>query len=221
MIAFAIPEGRFQTKQDLAYHALHRAIVRGELPPGERLVIEDVAARLEVSPIPVREALQRLERERLIEIRPHAGAVVSALSRADVDEVFALIEALEAAAAAPACAHATPEELTALERTLAALERARASGDHERWLERNAGFHLALIRLARMPLLAEMAERVFDRWERLRRHFFAALAERDEHGDVEHARMLSLLRARDAAGLEALLREHARSARDAYRARGA
>jgi DNA-binding GntR family transcriptional regulator len=219
MPALAAP-GTFLTKQDLAYQSLRRAIMRGELAPGARVVIDDVAPRLGVSIIPVREALQRLERERLVEIRPHAGAVVTALSKEDVAEVFALMESLEAAAAGPAAARATDEDIARLEAILRELEAARRARDHESWLERNAAFHLELCRLAGMPLLSEFAERVFARWERLRRHFFADAAEGPARADQEHRAILAALRARDGARLEGLLREHSRAAREAYRARG-
>jgi DNA-binding GntR family transcriptional regulator len=220
MPTLATPPGRFLTKQDLAYQALRRAIMRGELAPGSRVVIDDVAARLEVSIIPVREALARLERERLVEIRPHAGAVVTGLSKDDVAEVFTLMESLEAAAARPALSRATDEDLAALDDLLDGLESARKRRDHERRLERNAAFHLELCRLAGMPLLSEFAARVFDRWERLRRFFFADAAEGTARADQEHRAIVAALRARDADRLERLLREHNQAARQAYRARG-
>ncbi len=216
----AAPPGRFLTKQELAYQALRQAIMRGELEPGTRVVIDDVAVRLGVSIIPVREALQRLERERLVEIRPHAGAVVTALSKDDVAEVFALMEGLEAAAAGPAVARASDQDIAALAALLDGIEAARKRRDHERWLERNAAFHLELCRLAGMPLLSEFAARVFDRWERLRRHFFSDAAEGTARADHEHRDILAALRARDGLALERLLREHNRAARESYRKRG-
>ena len=73
------PSPRHQTKQGMVYAALREAIMRGELPPGRRLIIAEIAQRLRVSPIPVREALQSLQAEGLVENVPHSGATAAAI----------------------------------------------------------------------------------------------------------------------------------------------
>jgi DNA-binding GntR family transcriptional regulator len=82
----------FQTKQEVVYQTLRTAITHCEIKPGERLVIEEIAQQLNVSPIPVREALQLLQSERLIEAIPHGGATVAPISQASVAEIFTLME---------------------------------------------------------------------------------------------------------------------------------
>ena len=62
-----------RTKQEFVYRTLRDAILRCELQPGERLVIDDLARRLNVSIIPVREALQLLQAESLVQVVPHVG----------------------------------------------------------------------------------------------------------------------------------------------------
>src|ERR1700759_1159837 len=90
------PSGRtFQTKQAMVYHTLREAIVQARRQPGERLIIDDLASQLAVSSIPVREALQLLQAERLVEQRPHVGAVVASITPDAVREIFALLECLE------------------------------------------------------------------------------------------------------------------------------
>ena len=74
----------FRTKQELVYASLRDAILTCAIPPDERLVIEDVARRLNVSAIPVREALQLLRSEGLVTLIPHMGATVTPLSRDSV-----------------------------------------------------------------------------------------------------------------------------------------
>ena len=69
--------------------------MRCELAPGQRLVIDDLARRLEVSAIPVREALQLLQSEGLVHTVPHVGATVAPISRESIDEVFTVMEGLE------------------------------------------------------------------------------------------------------------------------------
>jgi DNA-binding GntR family transcriptional regulator len=79
-----------RTLADHAFAAIHSAILSGELEPGERLPIEDLAELLGMSPMPVREALRRLDSVGLVEMIAHRGARVAELS---VDELRELYEA--------------------------------------------------------------------------------------------------------------------------------
>nr|MDA3874971.1 GntR family transcriptional regulator [Kiritimatiellia bacterium] len=83
------------TKQQAAYQQLRKVIMSGELQPGTRLVIDKIALDFEVSAIPVREALGQLEKEGLVVIRPHAGAVVTDIPESAIEEIFAMLEVLE------------------------------------------------------------------------------------------------------------------------------
>ncbi len=87
------------TKQQAIYQHLKDRILEGRLAPGQRLIIDEIAAQLGISIIPVREALQFLQAERLVEIRPHAGATVAAITPANIEEVFTILEGMEAVAA--------------------------------------------------------------------------------------------------------------------------
>ena len=81
-MALTLPSvARFRTKQQFVYRTLRDAIMRCELLPSERLIIDDLARRLNVSIIPVREAIQVLQSEGLVVIVPHAGATVAPISR--------------------------------------------------------------------------------------------------------------------------------------------
>ena len=81
--------------RDSAYQTLRQAIIGGALAAGERLVERDLATRLGISRTPVREAIQRLAAEQLVEKRERGGAVVRGMSRREVSEIFALRAALE------------------------------------------------------------------------------------------------------------------------------
>ncbi len=74
---------------------LRDAIVNAKIAPGERLREEILASSMGVSRGPVREAIQRLEREGLVIIHPNRGATVARLSREDLDEVYSLRRSLE------------------------------------------------------------------------------------------------------------------------------
>lgn len=213
------PPTPHRTKQEFVYRTLRRAIMTCELAPGERLVIDELARRLGVSAIPVREALQMLQSEGLVATVPHVGATVAPISRDSIAEVFTLMEGLEVVAARAAVRRAGPADVDALAATVAEMDRALAAGRHEEWADLNTRFHLALCALAGMPMLHEMMERVLDHWDRLRRYFFSGvLAHRLEQAQAEHHLLVKALSAGDEPTLEATLRGHNQGALAAYTA---
>ena len=172
----AVPKGgRHRTKQEFVHRTLREAILKCELAPGERLVIDELARRLEVSSIPVREALQLLQSEGLVTTVPHVGATVAPLSRESVAEVFTVMEGLEIVATRAAAQRASEEDLDALQELVALMDHALSRGAHEQWAELNTRFHLAISRLTGMPLLQEMMERALGRWDRVRRFYRVAV----------------------------------------------
>ena len=82
------PDGGARTLAERAYSALHDAIITGGLAPGERLPIDRLADDLDMSPMPIREALHRLDSAGLVESVPHRGARVTELSIGDLHEVY-------------------------------------------------------------------------------------------------------------------------------------
>jgi DNA-binding GntR family transcriptional regulator len=84
-----------RTLAEKAFETLHRAIIAGQLRPGTRLPIEELAEVLEMSPMPIREAVRRLDAAGLVENIPHRGARVTELSVTDLAEVYEARLALE------------------------------------------------------------------------------------------------------------------------------
>lgn len=205
------PKGQtFQTKQALVYHTLRDAIMQARLEPGERLIIDDIAKRLEVSPIPVREALQQLQAERLVEHKVHVGAVVAALTPEAASEIFALLECLETVVFRGAVAHVTAADLKGLG---ALVERMKVATEDVKWMDLNLRFHRTIAEIAQMPRAMEMLERVSSEWERLRRFRFRDVGHPDTAiADHEHLAMITALEAKNVGQLEALVRQHNRSA---------
>jgi DNA-binding GntR family transcriptional regulator len=195
----ALPkETRHRTKQEFVYATLRDSIMKCELRPGERLVIDDLARRLSVSSIPVREALHILQSEGLVVTVPHVGATVAGISRESILEVFTVMEGLESVAARVAAERAAPADLEELAQVLAAMDRALASGLHETWADLNTRFHLKISRMTEMPMLEEMTEWALGRWDRVRRFYFSGvLVHRAEQAQQEHHAILAAMRSRD------------------------
>lgn len=98
----------------IAFQTLMAAIEAGEFRPGDRLRETDIAERLSLSRTPVREALRRLETERIVEHRPRIGAVIRTLDQTEVVELYEMRLVLERTAAEMAAKHANPAEVDAL-----------------------------------------------------------------------------------------------------------
>ncbi|AZG46422.1 GntR family transcriptional regulator [Gordonia insulae] len=144
------------TKKSLREHAydeLRTRIVGLDLPPGTRLVERDLAAELEVSRIPLREAMQRLQQDGLVVMVPRQGAIVAPFTVDDVRDLFDVREGLEVLAARLAAERATPEGLDSLATQLDIARTATARDDKPAIAAANAGFHTIIVDLAANPLL--------------------------------------------------------------------
>ena len=108
---FQIQMDEYLPLRDVVFQTLHRAILKGELKPGERLMEVHLANRLGVSRTPVREAIRKLELEGLVRVIPRKGAEVADITIRDLEEVLAVRLALEVLAVQDACEHITEKQL--------------------------------------------------------------------------------------------------------------
>jgi DNA-binding GntR family transcriptional regulator len=211
----AMPEtpAPYATKQELVYRTLRDAIMRCELAPGQRLIIDELARRMNVSAIPVREALHLLASERLIVNVPHVGATVAPIAPESVHEVFTVMEGLEIVAAREAAARLDAGHAAGLADLLGVMDEALRAEAYAEWSALNRRFHLAISAVTDMPLLRDMTERALSQWDRIRRHFFeGVLVRRMPTAQREHHEMFAALQARDVPRLEEIVRRHNRGA---------
>lgn len=204
-----------RTKQEMAYDALRTSIMRCELKPGDRLIIDDISRQLGVSHIPVREALHQLQSDGLVITVPHAGATVAPLSPNDVAEVFSLMEGLEQVALRVAAEKITPEQLAALEADVATMDEAVANDNGELWSSLNSEFHREIAHIADMQLLREFTDRTMDKWDRVRR-YYNILSGRIGRAQEQHHEIIEALASKDLERLEQISIAHNREALEAY-----
>lgn len=206
-----------RTKEEYAYDTLRTAIMRCELAPGEKLVLDNLGTMLGVSPIPIRGALQRLQAEGLVEITPHTGTTVSAISPNTVHEIFLLLESLENVAFSEAAIRATEADIAYLRQLIADMAAAFDEDNAPLWYDLNNQFHLAIAEITRMNLLLRFTRRALDSRDRLR-HFYSRsfITSRMADAHAEHCQMVELLEARDTERLSQLVSQHNRKAKEAY-----
>jgi len=186
---------------------LRALIVEGVLAPGAHLNERVLCGQLQVSRTPLREALRTLAAEGIVELLPNRGAVVAALSRADVEHAFELMGALEALAGELAAQRATPAEIDELRALHFEMLAAHARRDLPGYYRLNAEIHRRIARCARNPVLADAHDRLNARLQALR--FRSNLVhDKWDAAVAEHGAMIEALAARDGARLGALLRAH-------------
>ena len=172
------------------YEWLRERIIDGTLAPGERIREREVAEDLQVSRIPVREALPQLESEGYIVTLPRRGAVVTQMTVRDVTELFDVrssLEVLGARLAAQACAEGGSAAL--LEATLEEAAIAVAAKDDAHIADVNARLHDEILALSGNRLLGKLMAPVSGHVRRL----FHVAADRDQ--DVLHAEHVALVQA--------------------------
>jgi DNA-binding GntR family transcriptional regulator len=157
-----------QTLTDRAYVALEEMIVRLELRPGSAVSEAMLSQRLGIGRTPIREALQRLARERLVQILPRRGVIVSAI---DVKAQLRLLEVrreIERLVARSAARRATPEERTRFAEIARGMERAARTGDDVSFLRLDREFNELCLEAARN----EFAETALGLMNSLSRRFW-------------------------------------------------
>lgn len=186
---------------------LRDMIISGELAPGERLRESHYCQLFGVSRTPFREAVKALAAEGLIELSPNRSPVVAQLSAEDLEHVYVVVAALEAAAAELACKLISPEEFAEVVDFHSQMLSAYEDGDRARYLAINHLIHRRVVEIARNPVLMSSWEMLVPRVERAR-----AIANLDRKrwlaAVTEHSRMLSALGARDGVKLAQATREH-------------
>jgi DNA-binding GntR family transcriptional regulator len=191
---------------------LREMIIRGEIQEGEQLRQDAIAADLQVSRIPVREALRRLEAEGLIKIVAHHGAVVSSLSSEEIEELFEMRAVLECEVLRLSIPGLTEADFKQAEGILEKYEKALwMQGDVGSWGRLNSEFHTVLYSRANRPHFMAVIRQINnngDRYTRLQLYLTKAF----ERAKKEHRMLLELCRKRDVNGAVELLQQHIRSA---------
>jgi DNA-binding GntR family transcriptional regulator len=184
---------------DEAYRRLRALVLNGELAPGEELRQDTLAASLGISRTPLREALNRLAADGLVEFRRHRSAVVAAFSQRDIEADYEARRIIEPAAARIAAERRDPGTIAALESAMRAA--ADAGADVDREFEANRAFHRALVAGSGNRQLVRFVDELWG--GRIAPFFYARQARqpgRRRRDRSEHAEIVRLVAAGDADG---------------------
>ncbi len=195
------------TLTNKAYDFIKSAIFNMELRPGQPLMDNDLAQRIQVSRTPIREALRRLETERLVVHDPHKGWKVCSLSLDDIQQIFDLKESLEGLAARRAVERISRKDAQKLLRIVDGMEEASRSRDHQAWVALDVQYHEIIFRASGNERLKQIVNNLNDQWRRLRLGHLAVEG-RIERSSEEHRCIAEAIALHDGDRAEAMMRQH-------------
>ncbi|WPC40444.1 GntR family transcriptional regulator [Clostridium sp. JS66] len=139
--------------RDSVFSILRNAILDGKLEPGQRLVERNIAEQLRISRTPVREAIRKLELEKLVTHIPRKGVVVSGFTKEDIEEIQVIRVALESLSCSIAAVKINDKELEKLECTNKKMLEEYENGNVEKSILANKRFHEIIYKAAESPHL--------------------------------------------------------------------
>jgi DNA-binding GntR family transcriptional regulator len=197
------------TAKKKIYRDLRRSIIVGRCDPGERLSVDDLAARYGTSVTPVRDALQMLSQEGLVTIKPRSGYFCTRITLKQLRDLLEMREILEVAAVERAAARITDEQLEQLEHVHSGY-----TGDddesYDRYTDENRRFHCLIAEASGNHELVDAMGHLHDRLAR-----FMVMRHAGETMEAIHGRVVRALRAHDVAAARQALLDEIGETRDA------
>ena len=195
---------RSMAARDWVFQVLRTAIIRGVLPGGMPLRQDEISAQLSVSHIPVREAFRQLDAQGLVRIYPNRGAVVTKLTREELENAMDTRIILEMGAIRAAIPLMTDE---CIEKAAVILQECETETDANKLEDLNLQFHFALYEATGNTFLLQLIEQLHANVDRYIRPYYSA-TEVSAQSKGEHYKLLDACRAGDSEYAAAILRTH-------------
>lgn len=195
------------TKSEAMYKILKQELLSGEIRGGQRMVIADLASKHNVSPMPVREAINRLQQEGWVDVVPHFGAVVKNIDIEKFTEIVEVRNQLEILAVMTAIPRMTPRAIQKLENIIEKMETTIGSTTMHKFMALDRKFHFAIYDNSPNVFLIE---NVSSLWERtsISQYIFAWDASRAVESHKEHKDILAAIVKKEPLLAGELLKQH-------------
>lgn len=213
----AAQESAPQSKSERAYRWLRDRIVGGDFPGGHRLVLDQIARELDASPVPVREALRRLEAEKLVVFTRNVGAQVAAVDSEEYAHTMQTLAVLEGAATALAAPHVDELSLAKAAKLNESMRALLDDVDPLAFSDLNHEFHEVIFAHCPNPQLLSVLQETWAHMMRIRGSIFGFIPGRPHDSVDEHDALLALIRS-GAPGMdiEDAVRRHRLNTLNAY-----
>ncbi|WP_342319368.1 GntR family transcriptional regulator [Corynebacterium mayonis] len=201
-----------QSKSARAYDWIRERIRTREYEPGHRLVLSTIAEELDVSVVPVREAIRILEAEGMVTYEHNVGAKVSTLNRQEYAQIMETVAVLEASATALAVPFVTQEDLdeaASINAEMEYLTNTEGSFDAVAFTALNQQFHTCIFRACPNQRLVALVQREWEELDRYRVSTFRYVPGRAAESVREHTQIIDLIRAEASPDyIESVARRH-------------
>lgn len=204
---------KYRSLKDSAAAEIRTRILDGTLPPGARLIEDELASQFGISRMPVREALTLLEGEGFVDIAPRKGATVSVVSAAEAIDMFEVRSMLEGLAARLAARSGRPEALELLADIVSQGSEAITTSDADRISALHSQFHVALAQVGGNSYLVDLVSPLPAKIEWI---YNSILRTRAEVSWPEHAEILDAVRSGNEDLAEQVTRRHVQQAAHAF-----
>ncbi|MDD6626694.1 MAG: GntR family transcriptional regulator [Lachnospiraceae bacterium] len=185
---FTVNMDEFLPLRDVVFNTLRKAILTGELKPGERLMEIHLANKLGVSRTPIREAIRKLELEGLVIMIPRRGAEVAQITEKSLKDVLEVRRALDALCVELACDRISAEETEQLKKACDEFEHATKNGDATTIAAADVALHDIIVQATRNQRLIQLINNLS---EQMYRYRFEYIKDDSRHDNlVEEHRMI-------------------------------
>ncbi len=204
---FTVNMNEFLPLRDVVFNTLRRAILTGELKPGERLMEIHLANRLGVSRTPIREAIRKLELEGLVTMIPRRGAEVAQITEKSLQDVLEVRRALDALCAELACDRITAEGKAALKKACDGFEAATKAGEIVEIAAADVALHDIIVQATGNQRLISLINNLS---EQMYRYRFEYIKDESGHENLvsEHRMIYESIMKGDKEGAAAAARLH-------------
>lgn len=197
-----------RSQSERAYYAIRELIVTLDLEPGAVVSERALMERLDVGRTPVREALQRLANEGLVDVYPRRGMFVSSVDVQDLRGLSEVRATLEPVCARLAAQRLTDEDVTEIDSLLDQLTNLANGGDERTLIDLDQRIHRALYRSAHNPFLEETLSTYYVLALRIWFLALGRVTDRLDDAVRSHRRLLEAVRGGDGEAAEAAMRQH-------------
>jgi DNA-binding GntR family transcriptional regulator len=196
-----------QSLSDYALRAIREDLIEGRLLPGQRITTEGLAHSLQISHVPVREALRYLEAEGHLERGPRSRVIVAPVTAAEAEEIYRLREILETEVHKTAIPELTDDDFAELNARFAEMEAAVQAGDTARYARSNRAFHFVAFERSGMKWMLRFLNIV---WDAAARYQTSLFQETGWEADLQrhHAQIIDAMTRRDVAAVNRLMDQH-------------
>jgi len=194
-----------KTLSERVYESLKKSILSGDLKPGQKLSQDWLAKKMKVSRMPIREAIERLKTEGLVENIPYKESRVVNFSHKDIEEMYSVRGLLEAYSARLSASKIREKDLKELKKINKEMKELLDKKHYKQLPIRNKKFHLIIYNRSGNRRLYKTIK---DLWDSFPKDFFWDFSERSKNSIIDHEKIISAIESKNGRLVEKMIAQH-------------